>query len=135
MIFAGSSQPAGTAEAVAGGLRVNGRWPFASGCQHADWIFAFCVMVKDGKPLPGSAGAGGPPMVRAILLPARDVMIEDSWHAAGLKGTGSHHITLKDKLVPEANSVDIEQGIACLPGPLYQPVLQFIPLVQARWYW
>lgn len=38
--IAGSAQaPAGTAEAVAGGWRVNGRWPFASGCQHADWMF------------------------------------------------------------------------------------------------
>ena len=32
----GSSQPAGTAERVAGGFRVKGRWPFASGCMHAD---------------------------------------------------------------------------------------------------
>jgi indole-3-acetate monooxygenase len=36
-VIAGSAQPAGTAEAAAGGWRVNGRWPFASGCQHADW--------------------------------------------------------------------------------------------------
>jgi alkylation response protein AidB-like acyl-CoA dehydrogenase len=38
MIIAASAQPAGTAEAVAGGWRINGRWPFMSGCQHADWI-------------------------------------------------------------------------------------------------
>jgi alkylation response protein AidB-like acyl-CoA dehydrogenase len=37
VIIAGSAQPAGTAEAVAGGWKVGGRWPFASGCQHADW--------------------------------------------------------------------------------------------------
>src|ERR1700733_1314928 len=51
MIFSGSTQPAGTAEAEDGGWRVNGRWPFASGCQHADWIFGLCIMSKDGKPL------------------------------------------------------------------------------------
>ena len=39
VIIAGTVQPAGRAEAVAGGWRVNGRWPFASGCQHADWMF------------------------------------------------------------------------------------------------
>jgi alkylation response protein AidB-like acyl-CoA dehydrogenase len=55
VIIAGSIQPAGTAEAALGGWRVNGRWPFASGCQHADWVFGLCVMTAGGKPLPGEA--------------------------------------------------------------------------------
>src|ERR1700680_3330257 len=38
VILAGSATtPGGTAEAAPGGWRVNGRWPFGSGCQHADW--------------------------------------------------------------------------------------------------
>jgi alkylation response protein AidB-like acyl-CoA dehydrogenase len=41
VIIAGSAQPVGRAEPVAGGWRVNGRWPFASGCQHAQWMFGF----------------------------------------------------------------------------------------------
>ena len=57
-------------------------------------------MTEGGKPLPGPAGAGGPPLLRAVVLPARDWQIEDTWHVAGLKGTGSHHIVLRDKLVP-----------------------------------
>ena len=68
VIIAGSAQPAGTADATAGGWRVNGRWPFASSCQHADWIFGFCIMTEDGKPLAGEDGA---PLVRGFLLPAR----------------------------------------------------------------
>jgi indole-3-acetate monooxygenase len=35
VLVAGVSQPAGTAEKTEGGWRVNGRWPFASGCLHA----------------------------------------------------------------------------------------------------
>ena len=62
VVFAGSAQPAGTAESFDGDWRVNGRWPFASGCRHADWLFALCVMKKDGKPLPGAAP--GVPMLR-----------------------------------------------------------------------
>jgi hypothetical protein len=100
VIIAGSAQPVGRAEAVAGGWRVNGRWPFASGCQHADWMFGFCVMTEGGKPLCGPAGEGGPQLVRGFFLPARDWQIEDTWYVAGLKGTGSHHITLRDKVVP-----------------------------------
>jgi indole-3-acetate monooxygenase len=126
VIIAGSAQPAGTAEIASGGWRVNGRWPFASGCQHADWMFGLCVMTKGGKPL---TGEGGPPMVRGFFLPARDWQIEDTWYVAGLKGTGSHHITLRDTIVPAANFFDLGSGVPCLPGPLYQTVSQFLPLL------
>jgi alkylation response protein AidB-like acyl-CoA dehydrogenase len=126
LIFAGSIQPAGTAEALARGWRVNGRWPFASGCQHADWMVGFCVMTDGGKPI---LGEGGRPLVRGVALPARDWQIEDTWHAAGLKGTGSHHIALKDVVVSTANFFDFEGGEPCLPGPLYQAVPQLLPLL------
>ena len=42
VVLAGSSQPVGTAEATADGWRVTGRWPFASGYQHADWMLGMC---------------------------------------------------------------------------------------------
>src|SRR5258708_29983088 len=48
MIIAASAQPAGTAEAVAGGWRINGPGPFMSGCQHAGWIFGVCVVTEGG---------------------------------------------------------------------------------------
>jgi alkylation response protein AidB-like acyl-CoA dehydrogenase len=129
VIIAGSAQPTGTAEAVAGGWRVNGRWPFASGCQHANWMFRICVMTEGGKPLPGPAGEKGPPLVRGVFLPARDWQIEDTWYVAGLKGTGSDHIALKDTVVSEANFFDLANGVPCLPGPLYQAVPQLLPLM------
>jgi alkylation response protein AidB-like acyl-CoA dehydrogenase len=121
----GSSQPAGTAEPVANGFRVNGRWPFASGCKHADWMGAVCRIIKDGKPV---TDAHGVPMMRGFFMRASDWEIEDTWHAAGLRGTGSDHITMRDALVPEANFFDLEKGAACVPGPLYQAVRHFQPL-------
>jgi indole-3-acetate monooxygenase len=129
VIFAGSVQPGGTAEAVDGGWRVSGRWAFASGCQHADWIFGLCVMSEGGKPLPGPSGDGGPPTTRCFVVPAREWQIEDTWYVAGLKGTGSHHISLMDKVIPAANFFDLANGKSCVPGPLYQAVQQFIPLL------
>jgi indole-3-acetate monooxygenase len=126
VIIAGSAQPAGTAEAAAGGWRVNGRWPFASGCLHADWMFGLCVITERGKPLADEAGA---PLVRGFFLPARDWQIEDTWYVAGLKGTGSHHIALNDTVVPAANFFDLASGVSCLPGPLYQAVPQLLPLM------
>jgi alkylation response protein AidB-like acyl-CoA dehydrogenase len=131
VMIAGSAQPVGRAEVVAGGWRVNGRWPFASGCQHADWMFGFCVMTEGGKPLCGPAGEGGPPLVRGFFLPARGWQIEDTWYVAGLKGTGSHHITLRDMVVPAENFFDLANGVPCVPGPLYQAVLQLLPLMHS----
>jgi alkylation response protein AidB-like acyl-CoA dehydrogenase len=94
---------------VADGYRVKGRWPFASGCTHADWIGGFCIVTENGKPVPGPQGK---PLLRVVVLPARDWEIEDTWHAAGLKGTGSHHVTLRETLVPEANFFDLDAARA-----------------------
>jgi len=130
-VLAGSGQPVGTAEATDRGWRVNGRWPFASGCQHADWIMAGCVMTEGGKPIPGPTGDGAPALSRIFILPARDWQIEDNWYAAGLKGTGSHHIALTDIVVPEANFFDLPNGPSSVPGPLYQGLWQVNPLAHA----
>src|SRR3981081_610549 len=129
MIIAAAPRPGGRAEAVPGGGRINGRWPFMSGCQHADWILGFCIVTDRKKPIPGPAGTDGPPILRGIMFPARDWQIEDTWHVAGLKGTGSHQVTLRDTLVPAANSFDPVNGGPCQPRPLYQAVLQLIPLL------
>jgi indole-3-acetate monooxygenase len=124
----GSAQPVGTAEPVAEGWRINGRWPLASGCMHAEWIAGFCVVTANGKP---AIGEQGRPLVRGVVLPVQDWEIEDSWHAAGLKGTGSHHIVLRDTLVAEANLFDLEHAVPCVPGPLYPAVRHLLPLFHA----
>lgn len=130
--LSGSAQPQGTAEALPDGTwRVNGRWPFASGCLQAEWMIGLCVMTQGGKPLPGPAGHAAPPMIRAFVLPARDWLIEDTWHVAGLKGTGSHHIALEDAIVPDANFFDFLNGTPCVPGPLYQAAQALLPLLHA----
>ena len=131
MIFAGSSQPAGKAEMTANGWQVNGRWPFVSGCQHADWIMGFGVVTAGGTSLPEPGLQAGVPLIRGFALPASEWKIEDSWNVAGLKGTGSHHVSLNDATVPAANSCDPTNGESCLPGPLYQSIPQFLPLLHA----
>lgn len=128
IIVAGSAAPAGTAVRVAGGYRVSGRWPFASGCQHADWLFAgFVVIDENGKPVPKSPGSEMP-LTGHATLPASAWEIEDTWNVSGLKGTGSHHIRLKDVFVPDAQ-VFRYQDRSCLPGPLYGSALHLIPLL------
>jgi alkylation response protein AidB-like acyl-CoA dehydrogenase len=130
VIFAASAAALmGTAEATPKGLRVKGRWPFASGCQHADWVLGACVLTENGTPLPGPAE--GVPLIRLVALPASEWQIEDTWHVAGLKGTGSHHIALDNALVPEARFADLAGGTSCLPGPLFNAPLQLISLMHS----
>ena len=118
LLCAGSSQPGGTAEQEADGWRVSGRWPLASGCQHADWIAAVCLLTRHGEPLQGPADAA--PAARLVCLPAHCWQIEDTWRASGLRATGSHHIVLRDTFVSSANLMDMASTSPCEPGPLYR---------------
>jgi alkylation response protein AidB-like acyl-CoA dehydrogenase len=120
-ILAGSTQLLGVAEPTDGGWRVTGRWPFASGCLHADWMLGFCRL-QSGEP-------ATPPRVRVVVLPASEWRIEDTWHVPGLKGTGSHHIALDRVVVSESDLFDVSHGWPWLEGPLYAGVQQIIALL------
>lgn len=82
--------PTGKAVVVEGGYRISGRWAFGSGSHHAEWIVVTAI-VEDGDH----------PGVQSFLLEAGDVLIEDTWHTTGLKGTGSSHMTVSDAFVEE----------------------------------
>ena len=90
-----------TGQAVPGGdgtFTVSGRWPFTSGAPHADW-FANGVVVMDGA-APRMLEGGGPDW-RFAWMPAAEVEVLDTWHAAGLRGTGSHDTAATTVRVPE----------------------------------
>ncbi|CAB3769289.1 acyl-CoA dehydrogenase family protein [Paraburkholderia solisilvae] len=122
VILAGAVQPTGTLEETPDGWRATGRWAFASGCMHADWMFSTGIVTAHGKPVSERNGAGGPPLMRGMMLPAGAWRIEDTWHVAGLEGTGSHHISLTDALVPANHLFDHFNGESCVAGPLFQTV-------------
>ncbi|MGH8978092.1 MAG: acyl-CoA dehydrogenase family protein [Acidimicrobiia bacterium] len=112
-----SYNPTGKAERVDGGYKVSGRWSFSSGCDH-------CHGVNLGAIVPG----GEIPEFRSFLLLPDQYRIEDNWHVAGLKGTGSKDIVVAETFVPEHRTqshVDYALG-ARLPGqehndgPLYR---------------
>jgi len=102
MRLAGSIRPMGRARPVEGGHRVDGRWDFASGVNHARWLMCPCVIWEDGKPVRTPTGV---PMTRIFWAPAESATILDTWHVVGLRGTGSHDFTLADVFVPAARSV------------------------------
>jgi alkylation response protein AidB-like acyl-CoA dehydrogenase len=77
---------------VDGGWRVTGRWPWASGCLHAQW--AACGIHMIGSDSQWSNFG-------LSLMPIDQVTIEDTWFMVGMKGTGSNTIVAKDVFVPE----------------------------------
>ena len=123
-IGAGSGQPTGTAERVPGGWRVTGLWPFASGCRSAEWIAGTCVMMDGGSPLPALNGPG--PMTRLCLMPAEAWQIHDTWHTVGLRGTGSHHVELRDVFVPDRNVLDFPFGASFAPDPVFGMIPELV---------
>jgi indole-3-acetate monooxygenase len=128
-IIAGSGQPVGKAERVPGGWQVTGDWPFASGCQNAEWIAGTCVMMEGGSPIDATHTPG--PMIRTCLMPAEHWEIRDTWHTFGLKGTGSHHVTLTDVLVPDANFFEFPFGTSFAPDPVLGKFPEIIVLAHA----
>jgi alkylation response protein AidB-like acyl-CoA dehydrogenase len=99
----------GRAIPVPGGFQVTGRWSFASGCQHAEWLLGSAII--DGS---------DPPRVLGMLFPAEAVTLLDTWHVGGLKGTGSGDFAAQDVFVPEDLSFDPLAGVQQRGGPLYR---------------
>lgn len=96
-VSAGVFAPSGRARVTEDGYLVTGRWTFASGCRHASWFFGNCVLYDGDDPLPGPEGER---RVRMVAVPIEQVRIHDTWHVAGLRGTGSHDVAIDGVPVP-----------------------------------
>ena len=89
---AGVAFPSGEATAVEGGYRVSGRWAFASGIRHSQWVAGGAMLV---------GGDSESPQQIRLVVPTFQVQIHDNWHVVGLRGTGSCEYSLNDVFVPE----------------------------------
>jgi 3-hydroxy-9,10-secoandrosta-1,3,5(10)-triene-9,17-dione monooxygenase len=120
--FSSSYNPTGKAEKVASGYKLSGRWSFSSGCDHCRGVMlgAICGTRKIGEKAVQD--------FRSFLLLADQYRIDDNWHVAGLRGTGSKDIVVENAFVPEYRTqshFDYAMNLA-LPGqqsntgPLYR---------------
>ena len=104
IIAPGALAPKGTATPVEGGYRVKGRWEWGTGVMHADWVMV-------GALTPGEEP--GKPELRMYLIPRDEVRVIDTWHVAGMVGTGSNDIEVDDVFVPahrNQNIADMRDG-------------------------
>jgi 3-hydroxy-9,10-secoandrosta-1,3,5(10)-triene-9,17-dione monooxygenase len=90
-----SYNPTGRAEKVAGGYKLGGRWSFSSGCDHCRGVMLGAVC--------GLRDVSGTQVrdFRSFLLMREQYRIDDNWHVAGLKGTGSKDIVVEEAFVPD----------------------------------
>jgi alkylation response protein AidB-like acyl-CoA dehydrogenase len=110
---------AGRGVAVEGGIRVTGRWGFATGSRHATWLGAHVpVYEPDGTP---RLNPNGRPFVRTVLFPKSSAEIIDNWHVIGLRGTGSDSYRVEDLFVPQKYTLSRDnEAERREPGLLYK---------------
>lgn len=84
----------GRAEPCDGGHLVSGRWSWATGVLHADWV---------------SVMAPAPKVPRVFLLPVSDVDVLDVWHTSGMRATGSQDVAVEQVFVPDANTMTTDE--------------------------
>ena len=113
---AGLAAPAGSAVRVDGGVRVSGRWPFASGITHCDWVWAGCLVMDGAQPRMTPHG----PEIIHVCMPVSQVEIHDTWYVSGLCGTGSHDFSAADVFVPDRRIFALLDPAGHRPEPLFQ---------------
>lgn len=92
-IVCGSTAAVCRADAVDGGWRVTGRWPWASGCHNAHWFGGQVLAFRGDEQV----------SPRPVYAFARrgEFEILDTWHTAGMRGSGSHDIVVDGLVVPD----------------------------------
>ena len=103
------AMPVGKTQIVNGGYRLSGRWPFASGIRHSEWLSAGATVERNGKT-----------ERRMMVFPTASAEIHDNWQVAGLKGTGSCDFSVDGLFVPEAFSWEQRVDPQQRGGPLYR---------------
>ena len=123
---AGAWFPPGQATPVEGGYRVTGRWAFASTCHYAQYLTGMTVVVDDGEP---RTGPDGSPVMMIVFFPPEEAEIIDTWHTIGMRGTGSHDISVREIFVPDRHAWIMEPLGVDRSGPFKGPLYGAFPWV------
>lgn len=107
------------------GWEVSGRWEWATGVRHADW-----VMVT------GIEDRSDTIAVRFAVLPIDEVQVEDVWHTSGMRATGSDTVVVEGRFVPEHRTLVAESLLESGPpadgdGLAHLPVMGVLALLAA----
>jgi alkylation response protein AidB-like acyl-CoA dehydrogenase len=123
-VVCGTARPIGRAVKQGDGFVVNGRWPFASGSSHADWFGAECMLFDGEEPIRDAAGNH---KSRMLFVPRSEVVIHDTWHTTGLRGTASNDFEVSGAFVPADRGFQVLVDPPLHPWALYRvPMAIFV---------
>lgn len=108
IITAGVFAPKGRAVREGAYYRVNGQWNWGSGSANCAWLVGGALTQGDG-----------PPQARMMWFERDQVELIDTWHAMGMKGTGSGDLVARDVVIPADRSVSLSEDKARIDRPLY----------------
>jgi alkylation response protein AidB-like acyl-CoA dehydrogenase len=129
MITAGQFTTAhGRLERVEGGYLLTGRFPFGSGVTHADVVMSGGALFENGEPV---TGPNGIPEGRLAFCRADQLVIEDTWHTHGLRGSGSNHYRAEGVFIPEDQALRIEKAMFAGREPLYSSGFNWVTTMAA----
>ncbi len=95
---AGVFNASSTSKKVEGGYLVSGRWPWSSGCLHADWaMLGIPIVDADGNKIEEALA----------FMPMSELTIEETWFTAGMRGSGSNTTVAENVFVPEHRLLSI----------------------------
>ena len=118
----------GKLEPVEGGYLLTGRFPFGSGVTHADVVMSGGALIENGEPV---IGPGGIPEGRLAFCRADEIVIEDTWHTHGLRGSGSCHYRAEGVFIAEDQALRIEEAMFANRDPLYSSGFNWVTTMAA----
>ena len=86
--------PTGTITPADGGYRVTGRWEWATGVAHADWVLVHAIQTEPAF------------STRFLAVPRAEVEVDDVWFTSGMRATGSNTVRVEDGFVPTRRTID-----------------------------
>jgi len=94
----GAIAPTGAAKPVGDGFQVTGQWKWNTGGVHSNWVAATCMTPTRTGTVPIMA-----------VIPESSVTHEDTWYAAGMAGTATGTVSVKDVFVPGSRTLPMRE--------------------------
>ena len=114
---AGTANPEGRTRLLSdGNYQLDGRWSFASGILHSQWVVCSTLLVE----------ADAPPRPLTCIVEQERLVVEDSWYTIGLEGSGSCHFRAEGLIIQPQYTMSTDRQISRGGGWFDAPGLAFL---------